>query len=277
MWRLLKPGLVALLVSVLLLALTSVFLGLAGFLQMKSVSVGFVEAEQTASWEPINQALALLASAGVVFLLLFPHERAERGFLDAVHVRPLAGAVVGLCFATGVAMQFGLAELGNLGQEIWPMSFETLAKIHAMLTPKTLGEGLSAVFAFVLVPPVVEELVFRGWLLPMLRKAYGTPAGLALSSLLFGAVHGQPSAILFATIAGVILGAIAIRTKSTLASIAVHAGVNATPLFFPVTLIRIDGFNTLPNDVEHIAPWLVAGSVVVAGGLLMLIWRATEE
>lgn len=276
MWRLLKPGLLAVLVSVLLVVLTLVFLGLAGYLQMKSVSVGFFEAEQTASWTPINRALAFLASAGVVFLVLFPHEQADRGFLDAVHVKPLAGAMVGLCFATGVAMQFGLAELGNVGQEIWPMSFETLAKVHAMLTPNTLLEGLSALFAFVIVPPVVEELVFRGWLLPMLRDAYGTPAGLTLSSVLFGLVHLEPSMVLFATVAGFILGAIAIRTKSTLASIAVHAGVNATPLFFPVSLIRIEGFNTLPNQVEHISLWLVLLSVAAAVGLLALIWRATE-
>lgn len=266
----------AALIALTFMVLNALFLIVSGFLQMKSVSLGFFEAEQTALWAPLNSALAQLASAGVVFLVMFPLDRGDQGFLDAVHMKPLAGGMVALCFAAGVAMQFSLAEVGNLGQEIWPMSFDELARIHEILTPTTLWGGLSALFAFVIVAPVTEELVFRGWILPMLERQYGPRAALIWSSVLFGLVHREPAFILYATLAGFILGAIAIRTKSTLASIAVHAGVNATPLFVPVTLVRIEGFNTLPNDVQHIGLWVVLVSVAATAALLTLIWRATD-
>ena len=166
---------------------------------------------------------------------------------------------------------------GNLAQEIWPLGFDELARRYRMMTPTTWWGGMSALIAFVLVPPVTEELVFRGWLLPMLQRRTGTPVALVWSSILFGVVHGEYGAILYATFGGLILGAVALRTKSTLASIALHAGINATPLLLPVTLFRIDGFNTLSDRVEHIGLWLILISILVTVGLLTVLWRSTED
>jgi membrane protease YdiL (CAAX protease family) len=90
-------------------------------------------------------------------------------------------------------------------------------------------------------------------------------------------VHIEPPAVLYATLGGLVLGAVALRTKSTLASIAMHAGVNALPLLLPATLMRIEGFNTLTQRVEHISWWLLLGSVAGAAAALSIVWRSTEE
>ena len=267
----------ALLIALAMPFLTQAFVVLAGVLQLKSVSVTWAEAVHAGAEAPLNLALAQAASVGVLFIVAFPHKSREGGFLKAVHVRPLAGAIVALCFAVGVSLQFTLAEVGNLAQEIWPLSFDELARRYRMMTPTTWWGGVSALIAFVLVPPVTEELVFRGWLLPMLQRRTGTPVALVWSSVLFGVVHWEYSSILYATLGGLILGAVALRTKSTLASIALHAGINATPLLLPVTLLRIEGFNTLSDRVEHIGLWLVLISIVVTAGLLTVLWRSTED
>ena len=73
------------------------------------------------------------------------------------------------------------------------------------------------------------------------------------------------------------LGAVALRTGSTLASIAMHAGVNAVPLLLPARLVRIDGFNTLTERVEHISPVLLLASLAGLAIALRLIWRATDD
>ncbi|MEM7138803.1 MAG: CPBP family intramembrane glutamic endopeptidase [Myxococcota bacterium] len=253
-----------------------VFLVLAGFVQLKTVSVGTAEAVRAATEAPLNIGLAQAAGVAVLFLVAFPHRSRSEGFLDAVHVKPLVGGVVLVCFAAGLLLQFPLAELGNMTQAIWPMSFDELARRYQLLTPQNWWAGFSALIAFVLIAPVTEEIVFRGWLMPMLGDRYGRTAGLIGSSVLFGLVHIEPSAVIYATVAGFVLGVVAMRAKSTLASIALHAGVNATPLLLPVTLVRIPGFNTLTERVEHIAPWLVAAALIGTGALLMLFWRATE-
>lgn len=267
----------AALIALAIPLLNRIFLALAGFVQLKSTSVSWADAVGAGAEVPLNFALVQAASVGVLFVVAFPHKSRQEGFLESVHVQPLVGSLVALCFVAGLSLQFSLAEIGNLAQEIWPSSFDELARRYRLVTPTTWWAGISTLFAFVLVAPVTEELVFRGWLLPRLQGQYGTPAALVWSSVLFGIVHGEPGAILYATLGGFILGAVALRTKSTLASIALHAGINATPLLVPVTLVRIEGFNTLSDQVEHISVWLVLISILAAAGLLTILWRSTED
>jgi membrane protease YdiL (CAAX protease family) len=194
-----------------------------------------------------------------------------------VHVRPLIGGIVALCFIAGAFMQLPLAEVGNLVQEVWPVSFDELARRHRLVNPTTWWGGVSALLALVLVAPVTEELLFRGWLLQDLKAQYGERRALVWSSVLFGLVHIEPAAVLYAMLGGLVLGAVALRTKSTLASIAMHAGVNALPLLLPATLVRVEGFNTLSQRVEHIHWWLLLLSLAVAGGALAIVWRSTAD
>lgn len=265
----------ALVIALAVPVLNHVFMGLAGFLQLRSWSVTWGEAIRTAAQAPLNYALVQAASVGVVFIVAFPHRRREEGFLESVNVRPLIGGIVALCFIAGACLQLPLAEIGNLVQEVWPVSFDELARRHRLINPTTWWGGVSALLALVLVAPVTEELLFRGWLLQALKDRYGTGPALIWSSALFGMVHVEPGAVVYATLGGLVLGAVALRTKSTLASIAMHAGVNALPLLLPATLVRIDGFNTLTRQVEHISGWLLLLAVAGAAGALSVVWRST--
>lgn len=267
----------ALVIALAVPVLNHLFMGLAGFLQLRSVSVPWGEAIRAAAQAPLNYALVQAASVGVIFIVAFPHRRREGGLLESVHVRPLIGGMVALCFAAGAFMQLPLAEIGNLVQEVWPISFDELARRHRLINPTTWWGGVSALLALVLVAPVTEELLFRGWLLQDLKDQYGSRRALVWSSLLFGLVHIEPAAMLYATLGGLVLGAVALRTKSTLASIAMHAGVNALPLLLPAAMIRIEGFNTLTQRVEHISWWLLLGALGGTAGALAIIWRSTED
>ena len=267
----------ALVIALAVPALNYLFMGLAGFLQLRSWSVTWGEAIRAAAQAPLNYALVQAASVGVIFVLAFPHRRREGGLLESVHVRPLIGGLVALCFIAGAFMQLPLAEVGNLVQEVWPVSFDELARRHRLVNPTTWWGGVSALLALVLVAPVTEELLFRGWLLQDLKAQYGERRALVWSSVLFGLVHIEPAAVLYAMLGGLVLGAVALRTKSTLASIAMHAGVNALPLLLPATLVRVEGFNTLSQRVEHIHWWLLLLSLAVAGGALAIVWRSTAD
>ncbi|MGB3051229.1 MAG: CPBP family intramembrane glutamic endopeptidase [Polyangiales bacterium] len=267
----------ALLIALAFPALIQLFMGLAGFLQLRSWSAPWAEATGAAGQAPLNLALVQAAAVGVIFIVAFPHRRREGGLLESIHVRPLVGGVVAFCFLAGAFMQLPLAELGNLVQEVWPLSFEELARRYRLLNPTSWWAWMSILIALVIVAPVTEELLFRGWLLPDLKEQYGQAPALVWSSVLFGLVHVEPSAVLYATLGGLVLGAVALRTKSTLASIAMHAGVNALPLLLPASLLRVEGFNTLSQKVEHISWWLVLLALAGAAGALSVVWRATAD
>ncbi|MBT8468825.1 MAG: CPBP family intramembrane metalloprotease [Deltaproteobacteria bacterium] len=267
----------ALLIALAFPALIQLFLGLAGLLQLRTWSAPWAEATRAASQAPLNLALVQAAAVGVIFVFAFPHRMRAGALLESVRVRPLIGGIVALCFLAGAFMQLPLAELGNLVQEVWPLSFEALARRHRLLNPTSWWAGMSILTALVIVAPLTEELLFRGWLLPDLDEQYGKVPALVWSSVLFGLVHVEPSAVLYATVGGLVLGAVALRTKSTLASIAMHAGVNALPLLLPASLLRVKGFNTLSQNVEHISGWLVLLALAGAAGALSIIWRATAD
>lgn len=267
----------ALAIALAVPALNYLFMGLAGFVQLKSWSVPWGDAIGAAAQAPLNYALVQAASVGLIFLLAFPHNRREGGFLESVHVHPLVGGVVALCFVAGVFLQLPLAEVGNLVQELWPVSFDELARRHRLINPTSWWGGFSALLALVLVAPVTEELLFRGWLLRDLESQYGSTAALLWSSALFGLVHHEPPAILYATLGGFVLGAVALRTKSTLASVAMHAGVNALPLLLPARLIPIEGFNTLSQHVEHVHWPLLLGSSAATAAALWAVWRVSSD
>ena len=267
----------ALVIALAVPVLNHLFMGLAGFLQLRSWSATWGEAIRAASQAPLNYALVQAASVGVIFIVAFPHKRRDGGLLESVHVRPLIGGIVALSFIAGSFMQLPLAEVGNLVQEVWPTSFDELARRHRLINPKTWWAGVSTLLALVLVAPVTEELLFRGWLLQDLKEQYGQTRALFWSSALFGLVHIEAAAILYAALGGLVLGAVALRTKSTLASIAMHAGVNALPLLLPTRLVRIEGFNTLSHRVEHISWWLLLLSVLGAAVALKIVWNSTED
>ncbi len=81
--------------------------------------------------------------------------------------------------------------------------------------------------------PLAEELVFRGFLQPLMTRTFGMAAGIALASLPFSLAHGPQYSwswrhILLLFLASVVFGAVRWRTGSTAASTLVHATYNLT-------------------------------------------------
>lgn len=73
----------------------------------------------------------------------------------------------------------------------------------------------------VLIPAFFEELVFRGLILTNLLP-YGRTFAIIVSGVIFGVVHGTVTQILFATLAGIVLGWVYVETGSLWCGILVH-------------------------------------------------------
>ncbi|WP_230930085.1 CPBP family intramembrane glutamic endopeptidase [Dietzia aurantiaca] len=87
--------------------------------------------------------------------------------------------------------------------------------------------GLATVAVLV---PVVEEIVFRGIVLPALRARYRAAVGITLAGGVFAAVHFVPPALPYLLVVGISLCAMAEWYRSIVPGIVLH-GVNNAIVF----------------------------------------------
>jgi len=217
-------------------------------------------------------AIQAVSFGGVLTLGLMWH-RPRTGAFHALNVTPIGTRMILLAVTAGLALQFPLAEVGNLVQELFPIPIERQLYFQRMLTVDSPTRALGLVAALVVVAPLTEELLFRGLLLFGLADRYGPGFALGTTSLAFGLVHPSIVAFTYATLSALILGAIALRTRSVATSVALHAGVNAVPLLLPVSLVRIPGLNTVSEEVYHLPWWILGVTIPVCAFALFALTR----
>ena len=101
----------------------------------------------------------------------------------------------------------------------------------------------------VLVAPLVEETVFRGYLYPLFAKSLGVLPGILITGVLFGLMHGSQLGwtwrlVLLLTLVGVIFTFARARTGTVLASFLLHLGYNS--MIALTSVIATRGFQHLP-------------------------------
>ncbi len=116
-----------------------------------------------------------------------------------------------------------------------PLSLELMASLSwffpqlpegAVRLLKTMGEGEQPfwllLIAFAAAPAICEELAFRGFVLTGFCRNGRTRLAIALSALTFGVMHMIPQQVFNATLLGIVLGLIAIRSNSLLPGVLFH-------------------------------------------------------
>jgi sodium transport system permease protein len=95
---------------------------------------------------------------------------------------------------------------------------------------KILGSapGLWAILlVFALAPAIFEEIAFRGFILSGFQSLKGKWQPILLTSLMFGLAHGIIQQTIITFVVGMILGLIAVQTKSILPCILFHLTHNS--------------------------------------------------
>ncbi len=80
----------------------------------------------------------------------------------------------------------------------------------------------TALIGLVLLPPVLEETIFRGFLFPALAKKWGVVMGAVISSVIFGIAHWQANISVYTFLLGLLLCFMYLRLKSIFPGMAVH-------------------------------------------------------
>lgn len=133
----------------------------------------------------------------------------------------MLGRCVLMAFAfhsVGMLLEYGVdIILYNTGYEVTAFDYE-MKNDAATLTVELISSIIAA--------PIAEEMFFRGVLLKQTSRV-SARFGIVFSAVMFGLMHGNPYQCVMATVLGLYLGYITIKTDSLIPSIVCHIAINA--------------------------------------------------
>lgn len=137
-----------------------------------------------------------------------------------------------LGIVTGLALQIPILPIVVIVMQLIFGEFEPSGRALT-LVDGAASSPLTLVLLIVCVAigaPVVEEFFYRGLVQPALIRATNVPIGIALASLIFGAVHFALVELIPLSVVGLAFGIIAYRTGRLLPAIVAHIAFNAFTL-----------------------------------------------
>jgi membrane protease YdiL (CAAX protease family) len=101
----------------------------------------------------------------------------------------------------------------------------------------------------ILLAPVVEEMMFRGFLYPVVARRFGIVTGIMTTGILFGAFHamqlwGAWEQIALLGLVGIVLTWVRARSHTIVASYIIHVAYNST--LFAGVILATHGLSKFP-------------------------------
>jgi len=127
--------------------------------------------------------------------------------------------------------------------------------------PDTWFSCIVSLLGTAVIPPVCEEFAMRCCGVGILKK-YGKGFAVAAIALIFGLVHGNIVQFIFASLIGIILGYVTVKTDNILPAIFIHAFNNGMSVFVNTLKFAVGG-----KDIDNKATvvlflfWLAFGAV----------------
>ena len=141
---------------------------------------------------------------------------------------------------------------------------------HSIRTNSAL-EIILYVVSTSLIPAFAEELAFRGVFMNVMRK-YGDAFAIISSSLIFGAMHGNTTQIIFAFTLGLIFAYIDCKANSIIPSVIVHFLNN----FYAVVMEILQTDSTMSETAYTLINVIVVAMFCLLG-ILSFIYLSSAE
>ncbi len=138
------------------------------------------------------------------------------------------GLIASLVVSTAISALFSLFSWYNATQA-QNVGFSNLG---------SSADKIAAFFALVVVAPIVEEILFRGWLYGKLRNHLSFLPAALLVSLLFGILHGQLNVGITVCVMSLIMCGLREITGTVYSGIFLHMLKNALGFYFLFFMIQ---------------------------------------
>ena len=182
--------------------------------------------------------------------------------LDVLELRALVGGVL---VGAGAAYLMVVIEEYLLGR-VFPVPEHVKESLRRLIVPASGLRPLPvALICFALVPALAEEALFRGAVLPAFVARFRPSGANLIAAILFGAFHLSIYKMVPATLLGLAIGAVRLRTRSLWPAIAFHVTNNTL-----VVLALRHGVESPPPPATMAGIGLIAAaSILAASGWLL--------
>ena len=179
-------------------------------------------------------------------------------------VRPLAGGIV----VTGIALE----AMFLLHLRLLPVPAEDpFAEMFAMANEP--WGWLPLFLLIVVLAPIIEETVFRGWIQRPLERLWGPAPAVGITALLFALVHFIPEYLPYYFVVGLLLGTLVVLTRSLWASIALHTANNVQSM----ALMFLGGGDFAEEIAVAQLPAVTVASTLVLIGAGLFLSRTARQ
>tara|TARA_A100001011_G_scaffold46726_1_gene44167 strand:- start:166 stop:960 length:795 start_codon:yes stop_codon:yes gene_type:complete len=145
-------------------------------------------------------------------------------------------------------------EIDRIIQFFFPTP-EYVLDLNYLLKPDSFWSGVLLFIAVVILAPLGEEIIFRGFLQQTLEKRWkDITRAILFTALIFSLIHMNPYWFIQIYFLGVILGFLAWKTQSIIAPLILHSMNNCMALLLSLLDLQQNSLYILNG---HVAPWIL--------------------
>ncbi len=211
----------------------------------------------------------LIGEALIMVPLVYILRRSNLPLRETLRLRAVTGPTLRAALMIGLGAAVLIDELDRLIALVFPLPPSVMGAMD-LLVISNMGDALLMIGGAVVLAPLVEEALFRGFFQGQLELGYRDATKAVLfSSLLFMLLHFNPWWGVQIYVFGMVLGFLAWRTGSIWPSIYVHAINNGLALM----LANVDsGSQEWYLTGQHVSPgWLLVATLLLYAGFRLLL------
>ena len=175
--------------------------------------------------------------------------------IDRLRIRAIKKDVVFYTFLLSIGVVILSDELDRIVNIIWPAP-DYILDLNNLLQPESTLGFILLILAIVVIAPIGEELLFRGFLQQILEQSWNdTTRSILVTALVFAVIHMNAYWFIQIYFLGILLGFLAWKTKSVIPSLILHSVNNGLALTFAMTDINQYSLYIWNG---HVAPWWLA-------------------
>lgn len=168
-------------------------------------------------------------------------------------------------FIVLIFFYFGMYVLATCAMNVVANLFPSLAEEYSHVAEVlTMDNFILSTITIALLPAVAEELLFRGVILTSFKKKYGAIIAVIISALIFGIYHMNWVQGIYASILGIALGFVYVKTGSLFATIILHFLNN----FYAVLINFVNSLNFEITNIMVVVLLVISIIFIIASVLI---------